>query len=125
VNEAQAGTRAATPLGTAVLRYALAILLVASAVTGLTWAMLAWTTTVTISDGNVCASAFRYHPGSGYLPNGGEQSDAVRRAFADVCDQAGARSWHTGWVALLAGLGVGAACALGLVAVGRRRPRAT
>jgi hypothetical protein len=112
-----------TAARTSVSKRILGAILAASAMTGLIWALLAWSTTVTLSDGSVCATAFHYHPGFGYLSHGGELSDADRRAAADVCDRAGARPWHTGWVALRTGLSIAAVCGVGLVAVGRRRPR--
>lgn len=89
-------------------------------VLGMSWAAVAWSTPVHDGAGNVCASAWHVHPGSGYLIKGGELSDEERLAITRECDPYGATPWRTGWLALGGGAAVAAACAAVLVVT--RRP---
>jgi hypothetical protein len=113
-------THAGTAFRT-VVRIAAEIVLVVAAVTGLSAAAFAWSTTVYDASGTECASAWHFHPGSGYLVHGGELTLAERQAFTAQCDPAGAGPWRTGWLALGTGGGIAVACAAVLV-VTRQRP---
>ena len=107
--------------GRGALKGALVVGVIAGLLVGGTVALLSWGTTVYDSAGGRCATAFHYHPGSGYLPIGGEMTVAERRQIAEGCDEGGATAWRRGWVALWAGVAPGAACAAALIVLHLRR----
>ncbi|MGC5167170.1 hypothetical protein [Luteimicrobium sp. DT211] len=84
-------------------------------------ALLSWSWAGQV-DGEACPSAFRAHPGSGYVVYGGEFSTEARQDISDGCMRAGAWPWRVGWMALAAG-GVAAGLVVRpAVGRGRRRP---
>ncbi|WP_426594738.1 hypothetical protein ACPPVS_04205 [Cellulomonas sp. McL0617] len=107
------GTAALVTLGAAAV---LAIVIGAGCAVG------TWTTTTYADNGDRCASALHFHPGSSYLIHGGEMSDAARRMISDQCDANGADAWHSGWFRLSAGLLVALAAGGSLAVAARRRP---
>ena len=102
------------------VRVAALCVLVLALCTGGGLAFAAWKTTVRTPGGQVCGTAFHFHPGSGDVPQGGEMSEARHRANAERCDEYGAGPWRAGWIELGAGGAVAAACAIVLVVT---RPR--
>jgi len=98
-----------------VVRIAAQCVLAIAVVIGVSWAAIAWSTPVYDGAGELCASAWHFHPGSGYLVKGGDLSDEQRTAITRECDPHGAGPWRTGWLALGGGVVVAAACTAVLV----------
>ncbi len=82
--------------------------LVAALLVGGGAAVSAWSVTTHNSVGDICGSAWHFHPGSGRLGRAGEMSDAERVATSEQCDQDGAGPWRRGWLALVTGTAVAA-----------------
>lgn len=71
------------------------LMLVAAVLAGLS-AILEFSSSTRDGSGNVCGSAWHFHPGSASRIQGGEQSVDARAEKSDECRRDGAAAWRRG-----------------------------